>query len=81
MMLLKKCYIKNRAPTKVLGNNITPYQALFDQKPNLAILHEFGQKYWVHVPDQQHSRLDPKAEAHIFTGVAENAKAWCYYNT
>ena len=33
------------------------------------------------VPDQRHAKLDPKAEAHLFVGVAENAKAWRYYNT
>ena len=33
------------------------------------------------VPDQRRAKLDPKAEAHLFVGVAENAKAWCYYNT
>ena len=33
------------------------------------------------VPDQQHAKLDPKVEEHIFTSVAETAKAWRYYNT
>ena len=36
---------------------------------------------WVMGPDQQCTKLDPKAEEHIFTGVAETAKAWRYYNT
>ena len=32
------------------------------------------------VPDQCCAKLNPKAEEHIFVGVAENAKAWKYYN-
>ena len=32
------------------------------------------------VPDQCQSKLDPKAEMHIFVGVAEHAKAWKYFN-
>ena len=32
------------------------------------------------VPDQRRAKIDPKAEAHIFVGVAKNAKAWQYYN-
>ena len=75
------CYIKNRALTKALGYGTTPYQALFGQKPNISRLQEFGQKCWVHIPDQHRTKLDPKAEEHIFTGVAKNAKAWRYFNT
>ena len=33
------------------------------------------------VPEQRHTKLNPKAEQHIFTGIAENTKAWRYYNT
>ena len=33
------------------------------------------------VPEQQCTKLDPKAEQHIFTGITGNAKAWRYYNT
>ena len=33
------------------------------------------------VPEQWRTKLDPKAEQHIFTGIAENAKVWRYYNT
>ena len=36
---------------------------------------------WVMVMDQRCAKLDPKAEEHIFTGVAQTAKAQRYYNT
>ena len=47
----------------------------------MSRLEEFGMRCWVMGPDQQCTKLDPKAEEHIFTGVAETAKAWRYYNT
>lgn len=74
-------YIKNKCLTRALGTDITPYQAFFGKKPNVSRLEEFGTKCWVLVPDQRRAKLDPKAEEHIFVGVAEHAKAWKYYNT
>jgi transposase InsO family protein len=45
-------YIKNRSPTRALGQEITPYQAFFGRKPDVSRLEEFGSKCWVMVPDQ-----------------------------
>ena len=75
------CYIKNRSPTCALGSNTMPHEAFFNKRPNISRLQEFGTKCWIMVPDQRRTKLDPKAEQHIFTGIAENAKAWRYYNT
>ena len=74
------CYIKNRSPTRALGSDITPFQALFAKKPDIARLEEFGTNCWVMVPDQHRAKLDPKAEEHLFVGIMEYAKAWKYYN-
>ena len=73
-------YIKNRCLTHALGMDMTPYQALLGRKPDVARLEEFGTACWVMVPDQRQAKLDPKAEEHLFVGVAEHAKAWKYYN-
>src|SRR6266481_4146874 len=75
------CYIKNRSPMCVLGSNTMPYEVFYNQKPNITRLQEFGIQCWIMVPEQRHTKLDPKAEQHIFTGIADNAKAWRYYNT
>jgi hypothetical protein len=72
---------KNRSPTRALGAHTTPYQAFFRQKPDISRLEEFGTRCWVMVPDQHHAKLSPKAEGHVFVGVAESAKAWKYYNS
>ena len=68
-------YIKNRSPTRALGQNTTPYQVFFKRKPDVSRLEEFETKCWAMVPDQQQSKLDPKAEEHTFVGVSEHAKA------
>src|SRR6266481_3898131 len=75
------CYIKNRSLTRALGSNTTPYEVFYNKKPNIARLQEFGIQCWIMVPEQRRTKLDPKAEQHIFTGIADNAKAWRYYNT
>ena len=40
-------WLKNRTPTKVLGN-VTPYEKVTGLKPNLAGIPEWGQRVWVH---------------------------------
>ena len=75
------CYIKNRSPMCALGSNTTQYEAFHKRKPNIFRLQEFGSQCWIMVPEQRHTKLNPKAEQHIFTGIAKNAKVWRYYNT
>ena len=75
------CYIKNRSPTHARGSNTMPYEVFHKRKPNISRLQEFGSQCWIMVPEQWCTKLDPKAEQHIFTGIAENVKAWRYYNT
>lgn len=74
-------YIRNRSPTRALGGKLTPFEALFGRKPNISRLREFGTRCWVMVPAERRKKLDPKAEEHIFAGIAEFSKAWKYYNT
>jgi hypothetical protein len=42
-------WLKNRASTQALGN-MTPYERLYGQKPNLANVPEWGQTVWVYKP-------------------------------
>ena len=41
-------WLKNRASTRALGNNTTPYEKLYGNKPNLSGVPEWGQLIWVH---------------------------------
>src|SRR5262249_31411319 len=74
------CYIKNRSPTRALGTKTTPYQEFYGKKPDVSRLEEFGVKCWVLVPEERRTKLEPRAEEHIFVGIAENSKSWKYYN-
>jgi len=40
-------WVKNRTLTRVLGN-VTPFEKLTRQKPNIAGVPEWGQRMWVH---------------------------------
>jgi hypothetical protein len=48
-------WLKNRTSTKAIGN-ITPYEQLYGEKPNLGGIPEWGQHVWVH--DATNSKPD-----------------------
>jgi transposase InsO family protein len=75
------CYIKNRSPVRALDGKLTPYEAFFKKKPDVSRLEEFGTRCWVMVPDERRTKLQPKAEQHLFVGVSEYSKSWKYFNT
>ena len=56
--ILFAVWLKNRTSTKALGN-VTPYQRLYGEKPNLANVPEWGQQVWVHNPSG--TKLDARA--------------------
>ncbi len=60
------CYIKNRSPTRALGSNTMPYKVFYNKKPNIARLQEFGIQCWIMVPEQWHTKINPKAEQHMY---------------
>jgi hypothetical protein len=61
-------YLKNRTSTKAL-DGMTPYEAYFGKKPNIAGLHEFGRKVWVH--NMGGSKLDGRSEIGRWVGFDE----------
>ena len=61
-------YLKNRTSTRALENE-TPYEMLTGKKPNLANLHEFGTKVWVH--DDSGSKLDGRSRIGRWVGFDE----------
>ncbi|CAI7887741.1 unnamed protein product [Closterium sp. NIES-53] len=67
-------WIRNRLPTKVLPK--TPFKAWTGTKLNLSRLRTFGCLCYYHVPDPLHHKLQPKAHAAIYLGIAANERAW-----
>ncbi len=41
-------WLKNHTSTQALGNNTTPYEKLYGDKPNLSGIPKWGQLVWVH---------------------------------
>ncbi|CAI7899197.1 unnamed protein product [Closterium sp. NIES-54] len=68
-------WIRNRVPTKVLPGTIL-FESWSGTKPNLSLLRTFGCLCYYHVPDPLRHKLQPKARAAIFLGIASNERAW-----
>jgi hypothetical protein len=73
-------YLKNRSPTRALGDKITPDEAFWGKKPNVAALQEFGTPCEVLRQDGKNSKIGVKTRSCIFVGLSEESRAWRYYN-
>lgn len=72
-------YIRNRCPTKILGNRI-PFESWFGRKPNVSHFKTFGCKAYVLNKDPTRGKLESKSKEHIFLGYANDAKAYRLWN-
>ena len=72
-------YLSNRCSTKSLFEQ-TPQEAWNGRKPNVSHLRVFGSIGYVHVPDQERSKLDDKSKKHIFFGYDQRSKGYKLYN-
>ena len=62
-------YIMNKTSTVAI-HDVTPEERFTGKKPDLSHLKVFGCIAYVHVPDELHTKLDPKAEKCIFIGYS-----------
>jgi transposase InsO family protein len=72
-------YLQNRTATTAVDGK-TPYEALFDERPNASHLKVFGCDVYVHVPDARRRKLDDKSVACRFLGYGEDVKAYKVYD-
>lgn len=73
------CYLKNRTPTHTL-RGVTPYELLWNKRPDIQDAQEFGIPCWVLVPNNWCTgKLDAKSEKYLFTGISDNSAGWRYY--
>ncbi|MCO5562354.1 hypothetical protein L7F22_015980 [Adiantum nelumboides] len=71
-------YIMNMIASVVV-HGVTPEEKYSGKKPNLSHLKLFGCIAYVHVPNELHTKLDPKAEKFIFVGYSIEQKGYrCY---
>jgi hypothetical protein len=54
-------YLKNRCPTSSLPDRMTPYEALFGEKPDLRHLRVIGTQAFPHVPKEKRTKLELKS--------------------
>lgn len=72
-------YILNRSYTKALDGK-TPHEAYSGKKPSVSHFKVFGSECYMHVPDQERNKLQPKSTRCIFLGYGEDKKAYKLYD-
>jgi hypothetical protein len=73
------CYLVNRSPSSTLDDT-TPHEVWSGKKPSLQHLRVFGCDAYVHVPKENRSKLDNKAEKCIFIGYKYGVKGYNLWN-
>ncbi|KAF7843277.1 Retrovirus-related Pol polyprotein from transposon TNT 1-94 [Senna tora] len=66
-------------PTKTAsysGKEKSPFELIFDTKPNVSYFRVFGSICYVHVPKANRTKLDPKARKCVFVGYDSCRKGW-----
>nr|GEX57236.1 zinc finger, CCHC-type [Tanacetum cinerariifolium] len=72
-------YILNRVPTRALEDK-TPYEALYNRKPNLENLRIFGCTTYAKITTPHLKKLDDRSIPLIYLGVEEGSKACRLYD-
>jgi hypothetical protein len=73
------CYLVNRSPSLALGDK-TPQEVWTSKEPSLTHLKVFGCDVYVHVPKENRSKMDKKAEKCIFIGYKDGLKGYNLWN-
>ena len=68
-------YLRNRSPTKAV-ENITPFEAWYDYKPDVSHLRVFGCVAYAHIEKDERSKLDPKSKKCVLLGYGSNTKGY-----
>ncbi|GAU13723.1 hypothetical protein TSUD_348270 [Trifolium subterraneum] len=72
-------YVINRSPTLSV-KDVTPEEAWSGTKPSVSHFKIFGCIGYVHVPEAQRKKLDPKGIKCVHLGVSEESKAYKLYD-
>ena len=72
-------FLRNRSPTTSL-KGITPYEALFNQKPDVSHLKVFGCLAFLHIPSENLKKYDEKSQRVIFVGYPVGTKGYKFYD-
>ena len=75
---LTSVYIKNRTPTHTLLKR-TPYEAWYNQKPDVSHMREIGCKAWV-LNHPSGPKISVRSTECVLVGYSPNSKAYRCYN-
>lgn len=70
-------YLRNRSPRK--GQDVTPYEAFYETKPDVSHMKVFGSVAYAHVPKQHRNKLGARAVKGVFVGYCSDKKAYRLY--
>jgi len=68
-------YILNRCPTKSVIN-MTPYEAIWNKKPDISHLRVFGSMVYAHKTQEKKDKLDETSIKCVLIGYSEQSKAY-----
>ena len=69
--IITAAFLKNCCLSGVLKEDITPFELVFDRKPDLSVIRTFGCKVFAHIPKEKYYKLDNHAKEGIFMGYGE----------
>ena len=58
-------YLRNRCPSSVLPNGVTPYEMVYGECPSIGHLRVFGAKCFIKIPDETCTKLDDKGTLYL----------------
>lgn len=74
--LVTAVYARNRATSKALPVNNTPFELWMGRKPDVSHLRVFGSRCWYKQNHTETQKLDARAREAMFLGYPENSKAY-----
>ncbi|OMO88956.1 Integrase, catalytic core [Corchorus capsularis] len=77
--VLHAVFLINRIPTKVLGN-VTPFQKLFNESPNIDVLKVFGSLAFASNHSNIKNKFDSRSIKSVFLGFQPGVKGYKLYD-
>lgn len=72
-------YTRNRTPCSSNPDNKTPYETMFNKKPDISRIKVFGCKAFVHKVKKDKKTFSPNAYIGTFVGIPRNQKGYLVY--
>ena len=69
-------HVRNRVTTRGLGSDTTPFQVLYNRKPNMSYLRVFGSRCWYNLRKPDIDKLDPRAREALMIGYARGIRGY-----